>query len=751
MSLGRASAAPPIDRPAIVLLMVWCCVGFWVGLERTASAAGIDAFVAKHCNDCHAGEKPAQNLRLDTLTQSPSEADDLAVWKQVYAQLESGRMPPEEVSQPSLAERLEALKWIRTTLAAAGSPVDESRGRSSANGNWVDHNFLFSGQSLGDSATPSRVWRISDNAYSALIERLKGGAIRTLKDLTPPWRLQPAWSFPDYSSAHRVGEAELEMHLRTCQRLVSHLLKDGRFKTKRNEALFQVIGLGAKAPAPKLNAAVVNAFELILGRRPDPEETARYAAFLAEVLKEDGGEAGMEQFLMAVLSHPSVLYRLERPAAGTKRGMLRPEELARAISFALTDQEPDSTLAAAATQGKLKTVAEVRQQVERILADSKIEKLQVVRFFRDYFGYETGPDVFKDEPTLRANGIGLWAPKFFVTDANRLVRWVLERDRDVLKELLTTNKTFALTFDPRHFDQLAYYTNTRFGSPKTPPETPFKKVGAERSTLDIYELDLQTRGDWSPDVPYDMPAEHRMGLLTHPAWLVAHSANFDNHVIHRGRWIRERLLGGVIPDVPITVNAMLPDEPHRALRDRMEVTRESYCWNCHKLMDPLGFPFEQFDHFGRFRTEELVVDREATEELLQRRRSNMQRKGRELSQAQAGVILYKRVPFDASGEVEGALDPALNGPVRGPFELIQKLANSRFVEQVFVRHAFRFFLGRNETYADGPTLVAAHEAYVNNGGSMRALITSLLTSNAFLMRSAPTSPSRNGTPSGSDR
>jgi len=36
----------------------------------------------------------------------------------------------------------------------------------------------------------------------------------------------------------------------------------------------------------------------------------------------------------------------------------------------------------------------------------------------------------------------------------------------------------------------------------------------------------------------------------------------------------------------------------------MRVTREEYCWKCHKQMDPLGLPFEMFDHFGRFRTTE---------------------------------------------------------------------------------------------------------------------------------------------------
>ncbi len=67
-------------------------------------------------------------------------------------------------------------------------------------------------------------------------------------------------------------------------------------------------------------------------------------------------------------------------------------------------------------------------------------------------------------------------------------------------------------------------------------------------------------------------------------------------------------------------------------------------------------------------------------------------------------------------------------------EMIEKLAASERVEQVFVRHAFRFWMGRNETLHDAPILKAAHKAYRDNGGSMNALITSLLTSDAFIYR-----------------
>ena len=172
----------------------------------------------------------------------------------------------------------------------------------------------------------------------------------------------------------------------------------------------------------------------------------------------------------------------------------------------------------------------------------------------------------------------------------------------------------------------------------------------------------------------------------------------DNHAIRRGRWIRERLLGGGIPDVPITVDAMLPDEPQNSLRERMRVTREAYCWTCHKKMDPLGLPFEMYNHAGLYRETELGQ------------------------------------PVDTTGEIIDSGDPALDGKVGNAIELIQKLAESTRAEQVFVRHAFRFWMGRNETLNDAPVLQDAYRAYTDSDGSMKALLVSLLTSDAFLYR-----------------
>jgi hypothetical protein len=206
-------------------------------------------------------------------------------------------------------------------------------------------------------------------------------------------------------------------------------------------------------------------------------------------------------------------------------------------------------------------------------------------------------------------------------------------------------------------------------------------------------------GSMNPDrILATAPDGQRLGILTHPSWLVSHSDAMDNHAIHRGRWIRERLLGGGIPDVPITVDAMLPDEPNSTLRQRMRVTRESYCWTCHRKMDPLGLPFEMYNHAGLYRETELAQ------------------------------------PVDTTGEILDSGDPALDGRVANAIEMIQKIAASERAEQVFVRHAFRFWMGRNETINDAPVLQKAHRAYKDSGGSMKTLLTSLLTSDAFLYR-----------------
>ena len=91
-------------------------------------------------------------------------------------------------------------------------------------------------------------------------------------------------------------------------------------------------------------------------------------------------------------------------------------------------------------------------------------------------------------------------------------------------------------------------------------------------------------------------------------------------------------------------------------------------------------------------------------------------------------------PINSKGYLSGTGDSKLDGNVTDAIDLVHRLAQSRRVQQSFIRHVFRYYLGRNEMLSDSKTLIQAEKDYVANGGSFKALIVSLLTSDSFLYR-----------------
>jgi hypothetical protein len=96
--------------------------------------------------------------------------------------------------------------------------------------------------------------------------------------------------------------------------------------------------------------------------------------------------------------------------------------------------------------------------------------------------------------------------------------------------------------------------------------------------------------------------------------------------------------------------------------------------------------------------------------------------------------VYKTKPIDSTGVLSGTGDPKLDGPVTDSFDLIDRLAKSDRVRQSIIRHAFRYFMGRNELPSDSQTLLDADRAYLQSGGSFKAVVVSLLKSDSFIYR-----------------
>lgn len=415
--------------------------------------------------------------------------------------------------------------------------------------------------------------------------------------------------------------------------------------------------------------------------------------------------------------------------------------------------------------------------------------IRELRFFRDFFGYPKALTIFKDEKRFGGDRLGS-ATNRLIAEADRMVEHILEEDQDVFEQLLTTEE-FIVYHDGdnermqarsdmiksvyEHFkgidwesykkeDLLKHYDFLKQVNMRSIDPDKLDSGNRQGKTITLFKKSMRSITDRLDDgqkeaAPFDLyrgygndfmsgynvgkfwnhdldnwhyetvqPAKvpNRKGMLTHPAWLIAHAFNTETDPVHRGKWVREKLLAGTIPDVPITVDAQIPEDHNKTLRQRLaSATRNDYCWRCHVHMNPLGNTFELYDDFGRYRTQEPL---EYEEHLI---KEGPEQKGDHLVDTRN---IYKTLPVDSSGYLEGTGDSSLDGEVKDAIDLADRLGKSQRVRQSIIRHAFRYFMGRNETLSDSKTLIDADRAYVDSGGSFDAVIVSLLTSDSFLYR-----------------
>jgi hypothetical protein len=93
------------------------------------------------------------------------------------------------------------------------------------------------------------------------------------------------------------------------------------------------------------------------------------------------------------------------------------------------------------------------------------------------------------------------------------------------------------------------------------------------------------------------------GIFTLPGLMTATANGVDTSPVVRGAWVLENILG-TPPSPPPPDVEPLPTDTRKAktIRDQLELHREhAACNNCHRKIDPLGFPFENFDVVGRWR------------------------------------------------------------------------------------------------------------------------------------------------------
>ena len=733
-------------------------------VETTTFTSAVVPFLKKHCIPCHGPTASKGGITLHDISRNLAIGKDMDLWNLVLKQLVLSEMPPSTEKQPLVSDVSKVIDWINTELNKSGNAASLYQKLEHPDyGNLVSHEKLFSGEIKTKPFSPARLWRTSPNVFDN-IKSSYGGDARSIRQ---PFLVEDRKGIKEYANLLFADSAVVDVLLANAGYCADQLIQ--------KERIYRDIAAQQNAPnQDQLEVAASQHFKKVVFRDPTKDELIKYSDLFKSSAKEGDNAEALRVMLMAIMLHPESVYRIEiglgeLDASG--RRMLSPTELAFALSYALTDQRPDSILLQAAESGKLKTKEDVRAQISRMLEDESLEKPRILRFFQEFFGYNQAHIVFKDE--ARSGGFRYYGedyPVIYERDADFFVLNILTKDKDVFRKLLTSDEYFILNRQTFRNTVYAFYEqnkamidkgqlseekskellkslglkdwkelNTKYylhpfdrgfsGSP-----TAIKNMGKEIPTegrighpdegktfqavsqgmhiiYEKYPMAYDLKDDEQNFLlpqPYKRP--NRAGMLTHPAWLISHSLNDISDPIRRGKWIRQRLLAGVVLDVPITVDATIPQDHQKTLRERLSVTEAKACWRCHEQMNPLGYTFEVFDDFGRYRTAETLDKLPKVN----------------------GTFPVK--PVNSRGVLVGTGEAGIDGNVKDALELIQKLANSKKVRQSIIRHVFRYYMGRNEMLSDSMTLMAADKAYLDSGGSFKALLISLLTSDSFLYR-----------------
>jgi len=367
---------------------------------------------------------------------------------------------------------------------------------------------------------------------------------------------------------------------------------------------------------------------------------------------------GIELLIQGILQAPRFLYRVE---IGTGEKVsdtavkLSPEELAARLSYSVWDTLPDAKLAEAASSGALATKEGVAAQLDWMLQDAKGAGM-VRRFLENWIHLPDLDGVTKDA-TLYPEWKNATLKASMQAQASAFFADLLENRGGKLSTLLTSDTVFV------NHDLGGFYGVT----------------GGDAFT------------------PASGIAGATAGILTLPAFLALQAKPSESSPIYRGKFVREQMLCQLLPAPP----ANIPKPPEVtagvSTRERLaEHETNAACSGCHRMMDPIGFGFENYDSLGRYRT----TDGSA--------------------------------PVDASGELISTGE--IDGKFLGVSELGQKLSQSETVRKCMARQWFRFALARFEQPMDDCSMKGLLDAFEAADSDLNSLPKAIVSSDAFQYR-----------------
>lgn len=528
----------------------------------------------------------------------------------------------------------------------------------------------------GDAPSVTPLRRLSRLQYENTLADLFDGVPGIESLIGSAMSGMPADEAPEYRGMDtRVSERHVQAFYDVADVLAGSAVEDAALAALAGDC----------ATAPTASAGCIDAFLDDFGlralRRPlTTEERTRYHAL------NDGTRDGREVFrslVFSLLMAPQFLYQVEvdgTPAGSELHLALGPYEVASRLSYHFWQTMPDDALFAAAADGSILTDEGYEAQVRRLFDDPRT-RVTVATFYDEWL--DVGATTLRPGAALDAlvDDAGLTGSEdAFLTAAADEIR------------ALTAHYTWT---DPSGIQALVRSNVTLTDSPEL------------AGLYGVSPSDGTT--------PVALPAAERSGLLSRAAFLI--SGNHTTHPIHRGFFVRHRLLCEelVAPSpTELPAGSLVPPAQDPTVTTRVRYERKvasPQCASCHVRMNPIGYVLEQYDGLGRFRTFETVFD-DVTGDVL------------------------AMLPVDSRAAPRISLDDATE--VSTAAELTELVAESPRLPGCFAMNYFRFAHHREVTAHDGCTLEGVRAALA--GGTLEDALFSIAMQPSFRQRTVEETP-----------
>jgi hypothetical protein len=393
---------------------------------------------------------------------------------------------------------------------------------------------------------------------------------------------------------------------------------------------------------------------------------ARIASYSALFTAEKTFSDAAQAVITAMLQSPYFLYRSELGTANGGTYTLTPFEVATELAYLLTGNTPDDTLLAAADSvaaGQLDTNAMIDQQADRLIAADASKASAVMGFMNGWLGL------------------------------NRL--YVTAKDDTVF--MLTQALRDDMAAESEHLIAEAFNGGGSIGSVLVTDHT---FLNAELAKF--YGINASGLGTDFKSVPLSASSGRDPGLLATGTILNGYARPDISSPTQRGHLVRTRMLCQDVSPPPPNVDTTLKPST------QVETTRQHFenehgvggCKSCHGLMDWIGFGFEQYDGFGRYRTTD------------------------------------NGLPIDASVEVYAdpqGNDVALPG-LSGPGSLSEYLAGSDDVQRCMQRYWTYYAYGSSTWSQDACTYDAVYAEAAKGNFALKSVLKAIIHAQNFTSR-----------------